>query len=807
MESVCTGLGSQETHTRYLNDGTLNGHPQAGSPYRTISAADIYTMAVNPGSYAKGSGPWIIPSSYHEFDSRSHEVQRDKGWFHWLAADIDNGSPPLAQVQSAVSTVLGSVYALIYSTASSTEVNRKWRVLVPVATALTGVEYRAYQTALFDALEATGLILDRALQRPGQLIYLPNRGVYYEHATLGAQFLSPKLHPMAGRAKLYLTLAKEGAGRSRQEGSRSHLAAFRRRHTVASLLAVYGYTQRGNSDHWRSPYQTSGSYATQDLGDGWFSLSQSDAAADLGRASAHGRYGDQFDLYVHYTCRGDYALGERYARQCLAEEDEARYGEATSQHGKEVWDGVCRAQSERSRQVVQTIQLDESEGNNEEWNIGWPPGLVGELAKWIYASSSRPVKQYSIAAALYFFSVTGRKYNVDGKGLNIYVMLVGGTGRGKGVVKTAVDRAVESLVSASQDPTLGAPFNYEVAVSEAGIRKGLSKQNPMCVYEEELGMTLLPLTSPRATANDLGLRKVITRLFDSGEGAKLGIKQASSQDNTKEMVHMPAFSLVGDTQPQVFRGLIGNGMVDTGFAPRMVPFFYYGKRSYHNEDSDNHQDPPPGLIESLKSVVEFCLRSSDAVVRVKWLPEVRQEYKQLDVEYTDKINAGEVGAEMFNRAGMIVARIAALLAVGVNHLDPVITDECYRYAKRVVWQGLQESQRILSTGGGGVGESVRLYHIREAIRQFIAMDTSVKIKSYKTPKSVACERHIINERYFLLKFKASADFAATGNGTTEQNIREAVEEAVRQEILEPFTDLMKVDKRSTQKLYTIGEGY
>lgn len=806
---VCTGLGSRETRSPLLNDGRPNTHPHAGQPYDTITADAIYRMVVDPGTYPKGEGPWIIPSTYHQFDARNHETQRQRGHFQWLTIDIDEGSPSLEVVCEAVDKCLGDVYRLVYSTASSTAINQKWRVLIPLATPIPGNEFRAYQASLFDAVESLGLVPDRALERPAQLVYLPNRGDFYKYSCTGDHLLQVNEHPINKRARIYLKLALDvgGSGKAREEGARSHLAAFRRRHSIEELLRTYGYQQLGGSDHWRSPYQQSGSYATQNLGDGWFSLSQSDADAGLGRHSPRGRYGDQFDLYVHFTCGGDRALAENYAKQCLVDEDEARYGAATSAHGRAMWDAVCRARSEEAirRTDMVKLQLPDGEGNNEEWSIGWPPGLVGQLAQWIYASSSRPVKQYSIAAALYFLSVTGRKFNVDGKGLNLYLMLVGGTGRGKGVVKTAVDRVVEAIIASAQDPALAAPFSYEVAVSEAGIRRGLAKQNPMCAYEEELGLTLLPMTGMKASANDIGLRKVLTRLFDSGEGSKLGIKQASTVENTKELVHMPCLTLAGDTQPHVFRALLGNGMLDTGFAPRMVPFFYYGRRSYHNKDSDNYQTPDPGLIERLRVLMEYCLRSSDAVVRVSWEPTVRARYEELDVEYTDKINDGEVGAEMFNRAGIIVARVAALLAVGVNHLNPVIDDECYEYAKGVIWQGLRESQNILASGGGGLGETVRLFHVREAIKAFMVMPPEIKIKSYKTPKSVA-DSHVINERYFYLRFKTYADFAATGNGTSEQNIREALEEAVRQEILEAATEII-LDKRTTQKMFAIGSGF
>lgn len=71
------------------------------------------------------------------------------------------------------------------------------------------------------------------------------------------------------------------------------------------------------SSDWRSPYQSSGSYATRCYGDFWISLSGSDAGAELGAATASGhRYGDAFDLFVHFEHGGNFTNAIRtYAQE------------------------------------------------------------------------------------------------------------------------------------------------------------------------------------------------------------------------------------------------------------------------------------------------------------------------------------------------------------------------------------------------------------------------------------------------------------------------------------------------------------
>jgi len=87
---------------------------------------------------------------------------------------------------------------------------------------------------------------------------------------------------------------------------------FNAAHSVADLLAGYGYSQAGSSNDWKSPFQSSGSYATRDCGEFWISLSGSDDAQEIGAATQNGhRHGDAFDLFCHFDHRGDFSAAVR----------------------------------------------------------------------------------------------------------------------------------------------------------------------------------------------------------------------------------------------------------------------------------------------------------------------------------------------------------------------------------------------------------------------------------------------------------------------------------------------------------------
>ena len=308
-----------------------------GEYYPGISWTDIVKLVRTPQAKEKRDADFFIPSTYRAHDGRAHEAQRERGAYRALALDIDRGNPSLDDVQEAVQAVCGDAGVLIYSSSGATPENRKWRAVVPLAGVLTGAEYEDVQASFFDLLHAHGVHPDGALARCGQPIYLPNvpldkrnpdlTPVFYEHRVLRGKPLrldagSPIMQELTRKAE-QRRLAAEQAERSRAERERqraerrlkfpddiSPVDAFNEAHSIEDLMLRYQYTRQGSSAHFRSRYQTSPSFATENFGTHWVSLSGSDAAAGLGRPKAIGEHsycwGDAFDLFCHYEHAGDF---------------------------------------------------------------------------------------------------------------------------------------------------------------------------------------------------------------------------------------------------------------------------------------------------------------------------------------------------------------------------------------------------------------------------------------------------------------------------------------------------------------------
>jgi len=342
-----SGYGQNDTHAVEI-DGKPNPHRSAGTPYATITGNEIARLVREPQSVPKDRARWFIPSIYHQHDARSHRVQAAQGLYWFLALDLDQNNPSLDDVRATLANALGGTAVLIYSSRSATADIRKWRALVPLAEPLPGSEFADTQNAFFDLLEEASagvLIPDRALVRTGQLVYLPNRGAYYEgHIERGERLALFPDHPIierrrATRAARVAAEAEARADRERRQRERaarndgtagdSVAERFNAAHSIEALLDRHGYKRAGGSDDWRSPMQTSGSYATMVRDDHWISLSASDVAAEIGRISKDGTscFGDAFDLFVHFEHGGDFIAAVRsYAEESGMSYDGQRAG-------------------------------------------------------------------------------------------------------------------------------------------------------------------------------------------------------------------------------------------------------------------------------------------------------------------------------------------------------------------------------------------------------------------------------------------------------------------------------------------------
>lgn len=352
--------------------------------YEGITLKEIADMVLNPQSTEKADAAFIIPSSYRAFDGRKHSAQREHGLFHYLALDIDEGSPSLVDLKDAVKRTTADATALIYSSSGASDDNRKWRVLIPLLEPISGADYGDTQLAFFHLMSEQGITCDAALARVGQPIFLPNVPpakrdefgqplFYHQDLHRGDGYLDVKNSSIWGEVQFRRQRGviaerqaeKDRAARlaeriKRREASGDDLdpmAEFNARHTVEDMLLRCGYTRDGSSQSYASRYQSSGSFATKCFGEYFVSLSGSDVAAGIGSVKNDCCWGDAFDLFVHFEHNGSMRDAVReYANElrlgCITQKEEvAKAVNAVAIPEKK----IGKPAQEIANQIVQTL--------------------------------------------------------------------------------------------------------------------------------------------------------------------------------------------------------------------------------------------------------------------------------------------------------------------------------------------------------------------------------------------------------------------------------------------------------------------
>lgn len=319
-DKVLTVVGAYETHK-----GT-------DEQYETISVEQL--MTIERTNVPKDQARWVLCSTYNEPDGRNHKAQEERGEFVMVAIDLDTGNVQGKALVAAVQSFTDTVQMRVYASSSATKASRKWRVLIPVLAPMRHDEWLAVTVALNQHIERElGARPDRALERAGQPIYLPNTaprtdGVQplMDDRLVDGPLFNWRESPGIDQVLMVMTEEEErqrehqtrtaearrkmSQARARPDSEKSVIEQFNTANDLEQVLAACGY-KPGPRGGWRSPRQTSGSYATkvfdEPAGQYWISLSLSDLEADIGSQTSDGRtcFGDAFDIYAFHMHAND----------------------------------------------------------------------------------------------------------------------------------------------------------------------------------------------------------------------------------------------------------------------------------------------------------------------------------------------------------------------------------------------------------------------------------------------------------------------------------------------------------------------
>lgn len=406
-------------------------------------------------------------------------------------------------------------------------------------------------------------------------------------------------------------------------------------------------------------------------------------------------------------------------------------------------------------------------------SIQLPPGLLGELAQFIYAAAPRPVPEIALAAAIGLMAgICGRAYNISGTGLNQYVLVLAKTGSGKEAAASGIDRLMNAIKF--QVPTSIDFRGPGIINSGQALAKYLGNASKCFVSVlGEFGIRLETMSSRDANSAEKTLLSMLFDLYNkSGFGQTLQPNIYSAKEDSIGIIESPAFSILGESTPGRFYNCLNEQMISDGLLPRFLLIEYKGKRPEYNETHMNMQ-PSMMLVDKLESLVanasQLAFQQPRRVINVDQSGEALSLTRAFNIKADKYINStdNDVIAELWNRAHMKVLKLAALIAVGVDYLNPIIQADHVLWATSIIENDIKALSTKFDLGeiGKQDDESKQLKDIVKHIKEYVT-DPWDRIKPYCPSFKELHQVKVIPYDYFSSRTSRLSSYRLDKGGAT-----------------------------------------
>lgn len=400
-----------------------------------------------------------------------------------------------------------------------------------------------------------------------------------------------------------------------------------------------------------------------------------------------------------------------------------------------------------------------------------PPGLLGEIAQFIYQSAPRPVPEIALAGAIGFMSgVCGRAYNVSGTGLNQYVLLLANTGTGKEAIASGIDKIVNAV---SMRVPVASEFigPSEIASGQALVKYLSNKSQSFVSILGEFGLRLQSMSDPRANGAERTLKRMLLNLYNkSGHGQVERPSIYADIDKNTNLISSPAFSILGESTPETFYSALTEEMIAEGLLPRFMLIEYNGKRPSLNE---NHiySHPSEDLINKVADIIANAktVMSNRQVVNVNMTDGAKTKLDRFNDLADSKMNSTdkEVTRQLWNRAHIKLLKISALVSIGVNPFNPVIESSYVDWGRRLVEHDIKALSAKFESGMiGQNSDEIKQYEkAKKIIAKYVTEDWD-KIKGYSKGFQSMHSAKVIPWVYFGKRLANDTVFKRDRNGAT-----------------------------------------
>lgn len=352
-----------------------------------------------------------------------------------------------------------------------------------------------------------------------------------------------------------------------------------------------------------------------------------------------------------------------------------------------------------------------------------PPGLIGEMAQYFYKTAIRPVPEIALAAAIALASgVCGRAYNVSGSGLNQYLILLARTGAGKEGAAMGIDKLIAAV--RPQLPMVEEFIGPAAFASGQSLVKVLNNKPCFVSVLGEFGLTLQQISDGRANSAEKMLKKVLLDLYaKSGWNSVLRSSVYSDIEKNTSLVQAPNVTILGESTPETFFDGLDASHIAEGLIPRFSVIEYTGPRPPRNQNA--HQAPDQSLVQKFADLcaVSITTSNNNVCIHVQFDNHSMALMDEFDRHADSIMNESKVEVEMqvWNRAHLKALKLSALLAVGVNPHQPIVTSDLAQWAISFVSSDCSLLAGRFSAGDVGNGDSKQFHDLGRIVNDYFKL--------------------------------------------------------------------------------------
>lgn len=395
-------------------------------------------------------------------------------------------------------------------------------------------------------------------------------------------------------------------------------------------------------------------------------------------------------------------------------------------------------------------------------SLPWPPGLAGEIARYIYDNAPRPVKEVAIVSTLGFLAgVCGKTYIYSDTGLNLYIVLVARSAVGKETMHLGIGNLIRCI--GDSVPAVFTFVDFTDYASGPALSKIIAQNQCFVNVTGEWGRKLKRLAHEDGRDSAMAsLRTMMTNLYQkSGPKSVVGGIGYSDKEKSVASVSGVAYSMIGETTPGTYFDALTDSMMEDGFLSRFTMIEYNGERPDLNK---SRRELDETVLQALCDLVSHCadLNLRVTTQEVVASPEAEKMLDDFNDECDKHINSSEDEGyrQMYNRGHLKTLRISALLAAADNYITPVIYPQHVQWALMVVRKDIGLMNSRIRSGDVGTGDSTRIKKIMALIEKYFKEAPG---PSYRIPEGMR-EAGIVPRSYLQIGTQKSTPFTTHKGG-------------------------------------------